>query len=117
MKTEPFALLWTARILGLALSAFLSLFALDAFQTGQPLVRSLADYAVHLVPASIVLAVVVVSWRQPWIGGVAFVLLAAAYAVSVGFRPDWTLAISGPLLLIGLLFLWSWRARHRAAAA
>lgn len=117
MKAEPLALLWTARILGIALSLFLSLFALDAFKSGQPLVRSLADYAVHLLPAAIVFAIVVASWHKPWIGGVAFVSLAAAYAISVSFRLDWTLVIAGPLLLIGVLFLWIWRMGHHAAAA
>jgi hypothetical protein len=117
MKTAPLALLWTARILGIAVSLFLSLFALEAFEGGQPFARSLVNYAMNLLPAAIVFAIVVTSWRKAWIGGMAFVLLAAAYAIGVRFRVDWMLAISGPLLLIGVLFLWSWRAGHRAAAA
>ena len=94
------------------MSLFLSLFALDAFEGGKPLAVVLTDFAIHLVPAAVVLAIVALSWRRPWIGGVGFVLLGAAYATAVSFRLDWTLPISGPLLTAGALFLLSWR-RHR----
>jgi CHASE2 domain-containing sensor protein len=104
-------LLWSPRILGIAVSVFMSLFALDAFERGKPLASVLTDFAMHLVPAAVVLAIVALSWRRPWIGGVAFVLLGAAYGPTVCFRLDWTLPISGPLLTAGILFLWSWR-RH-----
>ena len=102
-------LLWSPRILGILVGFFLSLFAWDAFETGKPLARALTDFAIHLAPAAVVLAIVALSWRRPWIGGVAFVLLAAVYALGVSFRLDWILAISGPLLTAGVLFLWSWR--------
>jgi hypothetical protein len=107
-------LLWTPRILGIAVAVFLSLFALDAFEPGKPIARAAIDFALHLVPAAIVLAIVVLAWRHAWIGGVAFLFLAAAYAMSVRFRLDWIVVISGPLLTAGLLFLWSWR-QHRQA--
>ena len=88
---------------------FLSLFAFDAFERGKPVASVLTDFAIHLVPAAVILAIVALSWRRPWIGGVAFVLLGAAYGPSVYFRLDWILSISGPLLTAGALFLWSSR--------
>ena len=94
------------------MSLFLSLFALDAFERGKPLVSVLTDFAIHLIPAAVVLAIVALSWRRPWIGGVAFVVLGAAYGPTVNFRLDWTLPISGPLLTAGALFLWSWRRQQ-----
>ncbi len=112
MTRKDLLLLWSPRILGIAVSLFLSLFALDAFERGKPVASVLTDFALHLVPAAVVLAIVALSWRRPWIGGVAFVLLGAAYGPTVNFRLDWTLPISGPLLTAGVLFLWSWR-RHR----
>ena len=96
--------MWCPRILGIAVSLFLSLFALDAFQPGKPVASVLTDFAIHLVPAAVVLAIVAFSWRRPWIGGVSFVLLGAAYGPTVNFRLDWTLPISGPLLAGGVLF-------------
>ena len=112
MTRKDLLLLWSPRILGITVSLFLSLFALDAFEQGKPVAAMLTDFAMHLVPAAVILAIVALSWRRPWIGGVAFVLLGAAYGSSVSFRLDWTLPISGPLLTAGALFLWSWR-RHQ----
>ncbi|HVH55842.1 MAG TPA: hypothetical protein VM791_06290 [Vicinamibacterales bacterium] len=111
-------LLWAPRILGIAVACFIGLFAFDAFGPDTSALRALGDFAVHLVPALVLLAVVIGSWKRPWIGGMVFMLLAAAYAVSVPSRPDWMLVISGPLLAVGLLFLLSWRsakAVHRRA--
>ena len=52
------------------------------------------------------LGIVVASFRRQWIGAVAFIGLAFVYAVTVpNGRLDWTLAISGPLLVVGALFL------------
>ena len=55
------------------------------------------------------------SWRWQWMSALGFIGLAALYAARVG-RLDWVLLISGPLLLVGLLFLWSWwrLGRHLA---
>ena len=103
---------WSPRVLGIAMAAFLGLFALDAFQEGQPLAAAAAAFALHLVPALVVLALVAVAWKREWIGAMGFVGLAVLYAASVGGRLDWVLAISGPLLIVGGLFLWSWR-HHR----
>jgi hypothetical protein len=116
MIEKHLVLLWCPRLLGIAVGVFLGLFALDAFAPGKPLDRALTDFAIHLVPAALVLGIVALSWRRPWFGGVAFVLLAAAYALTVRFRLDWVLAISGPLLTVGLLFLWSWRHQQQLNA-
>ena len=113
MTRKDLLLLWSPRILGIAVSLFLSLFALDAFERGKPVAWVLTDFAIHLVPAAVVLAIVALSWRRPWIGGVAFVLLGAKrMGRPSGFASTGFLPISGPLLTAGALFLLSWR-RHR----
>ena len=86
---------------------FLGLFALDALEQGKPLANALADVAIHLLPAAVVLAIVALAWNRPWVGGLSFVLLAAAYALTARSRIDWIVAISGPLLIVGVLYLWS----------
>ena len=105
-------LLWTPRVLGILLSLFIGMFALDAFSDRKPLGRALADFGMHLVPALIVLAVAIASFKREWIGGLAFTGLAVVYALTMSRgRVDWMLAISGPLLLVGALFLVSWFRR------
>jgi hypothetical protein len=96
-------LVWTPRLAGIAVSLFLALFALDAFD-GRPLVQTIPAFAVHLLPAAIVAAAVWFGWRHPWVGAVAFAALAVGYAAMVPTRLDWILAISGPLGLTAVLF-------------
>lgn len=109
-------MMWTPRVLGLALAVFLGLFALDAFRPGQPLTKGLIGFAIHLLPSLLVAAAVALAWRWPWLGGALFVLFALAYTFSVHGRLDWTLVIAGPLLLVGLLFIVSWRYQTTAPA-
>jgi hypothetical protein len=94
-------------------SVFLGMFALDAFSQSQSMLEAAPDFFIHLIPALTVMGIVIVSWRREWIGGLACIGLAIAYALSVGTRhADWVLAISGPLLVVGTLFLWSWQHRR-----
>jgi hypothetical protein len=105
---------WTPRILGIVVSLFIGMFALDAFSQGQPVLAALGDFAIHLVPALVLLALVVLSFRREWIGGVAFVGLAIVYALTMSRgRLDWMVIISGPMAVVGGLFLWSWFHRRR----
>jgi hypothetical protein len=49
---------------------------------------------------------------------VAFIGLAIVYAVTMSKgRLDWMLTISGPLLVVGALFLWSWFQRGKLRAS
>ena len=108
-STSGRLLLWTPRIVGILVSLFIGMFALEAFNEGQLLFQALPDFLIHLIPASVLLAIVGASFRWPWIGAVAFIGLAVVYAATMAQgRLDWMLTISGPLLMVGALFLWSW---------
>ena len=109
-NTGTMLLLWVPRAAGLAMSMFLALFALDAFN-GAPVFAALQAFAIHLVPSVVVLAIVAVSWRMPLFGAVAFAVLAAGYATMVGWRLDWVALIGGPLAALAALFFFSWRCR------
>jgi hypothetical protein len=106
--------LWVPRIAGMAMAAFLSLFALDSFGPGKPLVQAIPEFLIHLIPALVVLAVVALAWRWPMFGAVAFAMLAVGYAFGAHGRIDWIAAISGPLAMVAALFLVS--GLRRAAA-
>jgi CHASE2 domain-containing sensor protein len=109
-------LLWSPRILGVLVCLFLSLFALDAFGGGNTFIQALPDFAIHVAPMLILLAVVGVSWRWEWVGGLVFTGLAATYAYFARNHIDWILVIAGPLLIVGILFFWSW-LHHRKLRA
>lgn len=104
-------LMWAPRILGIGMALFLALFALDALGPGKPWL----GFVIHLLPTFVVLAVVAASWHRGWIGGIAFIALAVFYATQVPDRPDWILVIAGPLVVVGILFLWSWVHLARSA--
>jgi len=110
-------LLWSPRALGIVVSLFIGVFALDAFNPAKPILEALPDFAIHLVPALVILALVVASWQREWIGGLGFIGFAVLYSLAVGARHvDWVLAISGPLLVVGVLFLVSWQHRRLLGA-
>ena len=66
------SLRWSARILACLIGLFLSVFASDAFGHGKTPIQALPDFAVHLAPVLVLLAVVAVSWRREWVGGLVF---------------------------------------------
>ena len=103
MKT---ALFYSPRILGLVFVGFLCLFSLDAFSEFEGWTSVLA-VLMHLLIPAVVLLVVFVSWRNDLFGAALFFLLAVAYIVMVGLDRHWSwyLAISGPALVVSVLFL------------
>ena len=106
---------WTPRVLGLAVCAFLALFALDAFAGGRGL-AAMPDFVIHLLPSLVLLAIVAASWRHPWVGGVTFIMLAVLYTFTARDHFDWILVISGPLFVVGALFFWAWWSEMRRHA-
>ena len=107
--TSARLLLWTPRLLGILMCVFLGLFALDEFDEAKSLRETLLAFGIHVAPALLLLAIVVVSWRWEWVGGIAFLTLAVGYLAIANERIDWILIISGPLAAIGTLFFSSWR--------
>jgi hypothetical protein len=104
------ALFWTPRILCILFAIFLSLFALDVFGEGLGFWETILALLIHLVPIYIVVIVLVIAWRWEWVGAVLFTALAAFYVVWAWGRFHWSvyMVISGPLVLLGVLFLFNW---------
>jgi hypothetical protein len=93
--------------LGLLFAIFISLFALDVFMEGYSFWETIWALLMHLIPTAIFLLALAIAWRWEWIGGVLFILLGILYIV-LFWEPDgWEvyLIISGPLFLLGTLFL------------
>ena len=102
-------LLWIPRVLGILVALFLAVFALDVFGEGRPLGETLIAFLIHVIPSLLLLAVVALAWRREWVGAVVFILLAVAYSLWAAEHLAWILGIAGPLVVVGLLYLWSWR--------
>jgi hypothetical protein len=111
-------LFWTPRILCLLFAAFISLFALDVFGENQGFWNTTLALLIHLIPTGIFLLILTVAWRWEWVGALLFPALGAFYILAFWGRFVWyTYALlSGPLFLLGALFLlgWKYRAELRA---
>jgi hypothetical protein len=105
-------LFWAPRILTLLFAVFISLFAFDVFDQGYSFWETVLALLIHLIPTGILLLALVLSWRWEWIGGILFIGLGVFYLVAAQGQ-HWLayLLISGPLFLIGALFLLNWRYR------
>lgn len=99
-------LYWLPRVLSILFALFISMFALDVFGEGYNFWETLVALFMHLVPTFILITVILVAWRWERVGAALFLALAVAYLIMTG--GDW-LIIPIPLIIVGLLFLVSWR--------
>lgn len=101
---------WSPRVLCVAFALFLSVFALDVFGEGLGFGRTILALLIHLIPTWLVLAALAVSWKWPWAGAGLYVGLGLLYLIWSWGRFHWSAyaLISGPLFLIGGLFLADW---------
>jgi hypothetical protein len=113
-KNTKRALFWAPRVLGILLAIFLSMFALDVFGQGYGFWGTILALLIHLVPIYVLVIVLVIAWRWEWVGAVLFIAFAIFYVVWFRGRFPFTtyLVISGPLVLVGALFLVSWIYRR-----
>lgn len=113
---------WTPRILSIIFILFLSLFSLDVFEPGISLGQALLGLLIHDIPSLILTIVLIISWRHEIVGGVAFILAGLAYIIMLLINPfewymlSWTLTISGPAFLVGILFLVNWNKKKKMTA-
>jgi len=119
-------LFWTPRILGILAILFVSMFALDAFGQGKSFWQGLMDFAIHLVPSYILLAILLVAWKWELIGGALFVIIGLLftpwiynhnYAMnhSVTMSLFIVATLTMPFILIGGLFLWGYFRNKKGA--
>lgn len=113
-RTKQF-LYWTPRVLCILFVLFLSLFSLDVFEEGFGFWGTCLALVVHLIPVYIVIITLVIAWRWEWIGAMLFIALAIFYLAWSWGRFHWTayLSISGPLTLVGILFMVNWLVKTR----
>lgn len=108
---------WTPRILSIAFILFLMMFSLDVFEPGLSAGEIALGLFMHNIPALILLAVVVISWKREIVGGIVFIIVGILFTVRMlatmtmnQFELDGLsqLIIAGPAFLIGILFILNW---------
>lgn len=105
---------WLPRLLSIVFALFLSLFAFDVFEEGLSLDQVLLAFTLHLFPAIAVVTILLLAWRWEWVGVVLYTAAAALYSnLVLPGHPSWAAVIAGPLLLLALLFLFSWLSKQR----
>ena len=114
MKTIDRVAVVAPRVLGLATAGIFALSMFDSivFQVELPIAIAFAE--LMLAPALIVLMLVLLGWHKPFAGGLGFLGASTLYSLmTVRLRIEWTAAIAGPLIVVGLAFLWTWQRRQR----
>ncbi|MDD4290579.1 MAG: hypothetical protein PHH83_04930 [Patescibacteria group bacterium] len=107
---------WAPRILSIVFICFLALFSLDIFERGLGFWKIVIGLFIHNIPSLILLIILIISWKREIVGGVVFILAGISYIIMIliggkSYQLFWTLPISGPAFLIGILFLFGWRKR------
>ncbi len=98
------------RIAGIGLIIFVSLFALDVFDTHVTLWAQVGGFIIHLAPSFVLALVLLLAWKFELIGAIAYMVIAFLYYILTGGREHWSayVTISGSLFLVGILFLMDW---------
>jgi len=118
MKKISKYLFWAPRIVSMAFILFLMLFSLDIFGMKLGFWGTIVGLLMHNIPALFLLFILIISWKYEIVGGIAFILAGVLYIavllvnVLMGsgqwYMLSWSMMISGPAFLVGILFLVGW---------
>ncbi len=111
---------WTPRLLSCLFILFLMLFSLDIFESGLGFWGTILGLIMHNIPALILIAVLIVSWKHELVGVISFGLAGLLYIILLLINPklewymlSWSIIISGPAFLISGLFLMGWYKKRK----
>ncbi len=124
MTTSQKILHWTPRILCILSILFVSMFALDSFSPDLTIVQQLAAFGMHLLPSFVLIILLIIAWKWENIGGGIFTLIGLGLSPfifmknyemnhSIGTSLLIVLTITFPFIVVGILFLWSYRNKKR----
>jgi hypothetical protein len=75
-------ILWTPRVLAMALALFLAMFAMDVYLEGNDFWKTTEAFVLHLIPAFCVIAILVIGWRRDGLSSIGFLILSIAYFIA-----------------------------------
>lgn len=110
---------WTPRVLCILAISFISIFALDAFGHGNPILYQIRDFLMHLIPSFVLLLLLWLAWKKELIGGIIFLLIGLIFSPiiynhnyamnnSVSMSLGIIAIITFPFILVGILFIVSY---------
>ncbi|MBS3079046.1 hypothetical protein J4218_02915 [Candidatus Pacearchaeota archaeon] len=114
-------LFWTPRILAILFVMFISLFALDIFDSNLGFWGTILGLFMHLIPSFLLIIVLLIAWRYNLVGGIIFIGLGVLYFISTAIRlwPQWYIALSWsmiialPAIIIGVMFILNWMKKRK----
>jgi hypothetical protein len=122
MKSNPNKYLyWTPRILSILFVLFLALFSLDVFGNGFTFWQTMLGLLMHNIPSIILGIIIWISWKHELVGAITFCFVSLLYVflILINFFEDvnnayqliWTLPISAPAFLVGILYYLNWKKK------
>ena len=116
MKTSSKILHWLPRVICISAILFISLFALDSFDSNLTIWQQIGAFLIHLIPSFVLTALLVLAWKWELIGGIIFLLIGLGMSPfiymknydmnhSVGMSLGIIMSITFPFVVVGTLFV------------
>lgn len=103
---------WAPRVAAIVIILFVGLFSLDVFEMQASPLELLAGFIIHNIPSIVMLVLLIVAWKRPAVGFIAFLVVAALFTIffvrDIYALPNLLLFVL-PILLVALLFYADWK--------
>jgi hypothetical protein len=112
---------WAPRLAAILIIFFVGLFSLDVFEMQASPLELLGGFLMHNIPSIVMLVLLIIAWKRPVVGFVAFLVAAALFIIfyvrSIYALVNLVLFVL-PILLIAFLFYaeWKWLEPQTAQA-
>lgn len=116
---------WLPRVLCILMILLISMFAFDSFAPGQTIWQQITALFAHLIPSFALIAVLVIAWNWEYFGGILFIIIGLVLSpIIFMFNYNRThsletslfsLVITFPFIVVGILFLVSYFKKKKAA--
>jgi hypothetical protein len=118
MKINIKIIRWTPRIISILAILFISMFALDSFDSRFTIWLQIATFFMHLIPSYILIACLIIAWKWERFGGILYLIIGIIFAIFLGiFNYHRTnsilvgiqiaLLLAFPFIVSGILFIYS----------
>ncbi len=115
---------WIPRILAIMGILFISMFALDSFTPDGNLRDQIPKFLKHLIPSYVLVILLILSWKRELMGGILFLLVGLLLIPfifstnlhrthSVWMSAGDVLIINIPFVIVGVLFILSYRKKRK----